>query len=105
MARLIEIQDLQNVKHVPEPLALHVDDILMFRATGGRIRANADVVELLGPFVPGVIGTNGEILSPIGAPNRVMFRACHPGLVTVEVITGDPWHIVQTITLNLVVEP
>jgi hypothetical protein len=102
MGRLIEVQqapgDLRR-------LTIKVEDVLQFAATGGRVHSGADVVEILGPFVPGVIGDNGQILSPVGAPNTVLFVARRPGAATIDVVTGDPWHGPKTATLEISVEP
>ncbi|HML13338.1 MAG TPA: hypothetical protein VK456_08540 [Xanthobacteraceae bacterium] len=88
MGRLIEVQDPTSVQ---EGLTIEVGDVLLFRATGGRIRSGADAVELLGPFVESVVGTNGQIFSPTAPPNTLLLRASHPGQADVEVVTGDPW--------------
>lgn len=108
MARLIEIQ---NTDLLPSALLLQTGDLLWFAASGGYVRSNdgdefeaAVVVEMLGAFVQSVIGTNGQILSPIGAPNTVLFVARRPGRATIEVITGDPFSQTQTVVLNITVE-
>ena len=102
MARLIEVQHAQNL---PTNLTIRVGDALAFGATGGHVRSGADVVEILGPFLPGVLGDNGRILSPMGAPNTVLFLARRPGRATIDVVTGDPWHAPQTTALDITVDP
>jgi hypothetical protein len=102
MGRLI---DLQHAPELPDCLTLGVGDVLQFGATGGRIRSGAGIVQMLGPFIPAVLATNGEILSPMSAPNTVFYIARRPGRATVEVITGDPWHAPQTTTLQITVKP
>jgi len=98
MSRLIEIEQTQDL---PSDFTLGVGDVLKFWATGGRVQSGAGVVELLGPLLTSVVGTNGEILSPMGGPNVVLLRALQPGRVTIDVITGDPWGAVQTRTLEI----
>ena len=58
MARLIEVQNPQGVS---SSLALQVGDVLLFNATGGHIQSGDDVVEMLGAFLPAILGDNGEI--------------------------------------------
>src|ERR1051326_1125866 len=100
MGRLIEVDD---PKSCHDRLTIRVGDVLLFRASGGRIRAGADVLELLGPFVPAVVGDDGEIFSPTAPPNTLLFRALRPGQAAIDVITGDPWHRPETteITINV----
>ena len=100
MGRLIEVQQAQGF---PPSLSLTVGDMLVFGATGGHVQSGADVVEIFGPFVPGLLGDHGAIISPMGAPNTVLFLARHPGRATIDVVTGDPWRAPQTTTLDLTV--
>jgi len=79
-------------------------DVLLFRATGGRVRSGGDVVELLGPFLSVVMGNNGTILTPAWAPNTVLFRAHGPGRAMIDVVTGDPWRAPRATTLDITVE-
>jgi len=101
MGQLIEVQHAQDL---PTRLTLTVGDVLIFRATGGHVHSGAEVVEILGPFVRGVVGDNGQIISPMGAPNRILFLARHPGQATIDVVTGDPWRAPDTTALILTVE-
>lgn len=98
MARLIETQSLPDL---PSPIRISSGDVLMFSASGGRIQAGSEVLELLGSFVPGLLQEAGEIVSPMGAPGTVMFRARGPGQATIQVITGDPWYGSTTQTLEV----
>lgn len=102
MARLIEVQAEQAL---PSGLTVRTGDLLHFGATGGRVRSGAESVEVLGPFVPGVVGTHGEVVSPIGAPNTVLFLARSPGRASIEVVVGDPWSAPRPLALDLTVEP
>jgi len=88
----------------PSPLVVRPGDVLLVRATGGRIRSGGDSVELIGSFLTAVLGDNGEILTPMGPPNAVLFLARRPGRTLIEVITGDPFHSPQTTGLNITVE-
>jgi hypothetical protein len=101
MGRLIEVQ---HARDLPTTLTITVGDVLIFGATGGHVHSGAEVVEILGPFVRGVVGDNGQIISPMGAPNRVLFLARHPGRATIDVVTGDPWHAPKTTALSITVE-
>jgi hypothetical protein len=101
MSRLIEVQHAQDL---PTRLTIRVGDVLNFGATGGYVHSGAEVVEILGPFLPGVLGDNGEILSPMGAPNAVLLLARRPGRATIDVVTGDPWHAPETTALSITVE-
>jgi hypothetical protein len=102
VGRLIEIPEAQAV---PSGLALLAGDLLLFRATGGHVRSGGDVVEMVGAFLPAVMGEHGKVVAPQGAPNMVLFRALRPGGATIDVVTGDPWHAPQTITVGITVEP
>lgn len=102
MGRLIDIEPEQEL---PPSLNVSVGDLLKFWACGGRVESGAEVCEMLGPFLTGVLGQNDELLSPEGAPNVIMFLARRPGQATIDIITGDPWHATQTATLKLTVAP
>jgi hypothetical protein len=80
-------------------------DVLLFHATGGRIRSGDDVVELLGPFLSAVLGDDGKVWTPLGLPNTVLFRARKPGRAEIDVITGDALHSPRTTELSVDVEP
>ncbi len=101
MGRLIEVQDAQSA---PPSLALQVGDVLQFNATSGHVRSGDEVVEMLGAFLPAALGHHGKVLTPMGAPNTVLFRALRPGRATIDVVTGDPWHAPQTATLSITVQ-
>jgi hypothetical protein len=101
MARLIEVQDVSTCA---SPLKVQVGDVLLFHATGCHVRLGRDVVEPLGPLVTAVLGDNGNILTPIGPPNIVMFRAKGPGEAKVELVTGDPFRAPVTTGLHITVE-
>ncbi len=61
----------------------------MFAAMGGHVPEGA-AIEMLGAFVSAVVGTNGEVLSPAGLPNIVLFRACRPGNAIIDVLFPLP---------------
>jgi hypothetical protein len=101
MRRLIDVKDAQAL---PPSLTVKEGDLLVMNATGGRVQAGTEAIEIIGPFIPGVIGDNGEIFSPMGPPNKVLFLARRPGRATIDVITGDPWRSPKTTTVELIVE-
>lgn len=100
MSRLIEIPPAQQL---PQVLTVGTGDVLRFDASGGHLRAG-DAVELLGSFVGALLGTDGTVLTPAGAPNVVLFRARAPGRAEIDVVTGDPWRSPVTRTLTVTVE-
>jgi hypothetical protein len=101
MARLIEVQD---VSVCPSPLMVHPGDLLLFRAVGGQVQSGDDVIEMLGPFVQAVLGNDGNILTPMGPPNTILFYARQPGSALIDVITGDFFHAPQTNSLSITVD-
>ncbi len=58
MGRLIEVR---NVVDLPAALVVQVGDLLLFRATGGRIQSGAAVTNL-GSFMAGTLTDDGEVL-------------------------------------------
>lgn len=103
MGRLIEVQ---NPFDLAANVTIEVGDVFVFDATGGQVRAGAQVVELLGSFLQAVVGGQGQIVAPMGGPNKVLFHARHPGRAKIDVMTGDPWRPPPTTTtLNITVAP
>lgn len=102
MARLIEVPDAEKCA---SDLPLQVGDVLRFHASGGRIGAGGDVVEMLGPFLEAIVGEDGNVLTPMGAPNVVLVRARRAGRAAIDVITGDPWRMPQTTRVGISVKP
>ena len=98
MPRLIEVQQDQLDSAVQD---MKVGDVLLFRASGGRVRAGEEVVELLGVFMTAVIGTSGEILEPLGPPNAVLFRALNSGEAKISITAGDPFYDPKTAELRI----
>jgi uncharacterized protein YjlB len=101
--RLIEIQP--GAGALPSSLTVEAGDVLVFGATGGHVRSGGDAVEIMGTFHTGVLTDDGRILTPMGAPNWVLFRARHPGRATIDVVTGDPWYASRTTVLDIAVQP
>ena len=101
MPRLIEVP---NVRECPSAQTVKVGDVLVFRAAGGHVRSGEAVIELVGPFVPAVVGDQGSIVAPMGPPSTLLFRARQPGRAMIDVITGDPFHSPQTTVLTITVE-
>lgn len=100
MGRLIEIQAAQGL---PPSMAVRAGDLLVFEASGGHVRSGAEAVELLGAFLRSVVGDDRQVLSPLGAPNAVVFLARRPGSAKIDVVTGDPWHGSKTVPLEIIV--
>ena len=75
MGRLIEVR---NVVDLPAVLVVQVGDLLLFRATGGRIQSGAAVTKL-GSFMAGTLTDDGEVLSAVVAPDATLFAASEPG--------------------------
>ena len=100
MSRLIEVQ---RVTH-PSPLVVRVGDVLVVRASGARVHGGGPVVELWGPFRTAVVGDTGDVIVPEGPPNTVLVRARQPGTATIDVFTGDPFHVSRPSTLTVAVE-
>ncbi len=72
-------------------LHVRVGDLLMFGASGGHLLEGGPTVELLGVFSTGVLSDDGRVLSPVGPPTSVLFRALQSGHARIELIRGDPW--------------
>jgi hypothetical protein len=102
MARLIEVQE---ARACPSPLTVRQDDVLLFHASGGHVRSGGTAIELVGPLLTAVLGDDGTILTPMGAPNVILFRAHGPGESTIDIVTGDPWSAPQAIPLLIIVMP
>jgi hypothetical protein len=100
MGRLIEIQ---AAPVLPPRLEVQVGDLLVFDASGGYVRSGEDAVEFLGAFMRSVVGVDQRVLTPIGAPNAIVFLARRCGWAEIDVITGDPWHSPKTLPLDLIV--
>ena len=100
MSRLIEIQDV--VACAPS-LTVKAGDLLVFYASGGRVNTGGSAIRLVGAFLRAVVGTNRMVIEPIGSPNSVVFEALHPGSVTIDVITGDPFGAATVTTLLITV--
>ena len=100
MSRLIEIQASQCL---PPSLAVCVGDLLLFESSGGYVQSGSEYLELLGAFLKSLMGTDQQVLSPLGAPNAVVFLARYPGIAEINVITGDPWHNPTTIAIEIII--
>jgi hypothetical protein len=100
MARLI---DLGAPAGWPSALTVRAGDVIVLGAGGANISVASDAVEVLGPFVPAVLGDNGEILSPMGAPGTVVVVARRPGMAVLELFVGDPWRGSHSKTIEITV--
>jgi hypothetical protein len=101
MSKLIEIGPTQGL---PARLAIKVGDVLKFRATGARVPSPTNVLEIIGFYISSVVGDDGQVLTPMGAPNAVLIIGRHPGRAMLEVVTGDPWNGGRTTKLQVDVE-
>jgi hypothetical protein len=89
---------------LPAELVLGVGDVVRVAATGGSVRSGTGV-ELLGILTDSVVGTDGSVLTPLGPPGAVLFRAREPGRAVIELVSGDPFRGPLTRTLVVRVEP
>jgi len=102
MGRLVDIRPDEG--ELPAELVLSVGDVVRFAATGGRV-SSGTAVELLGILYESVVGTDGSVLTPMGAPGTVLVRAAVPGRAVVDVVTGDPFGSPVTRTVAVRVDP
>jgi hypothetical protein len=100
MSRLIEVDILNNL---PSALAVEVGDVLVFQTGGGHIRSGANVVEILGPFVPSILSNDGKILTPQGPPAAIIIRAFSAGTAIIDLVIGDPFYKHHTASIELTV--
>jgi hypothetical protein len=101
MSRYIEVRP--DEEGLAQELVLRVGDVVRFAATGGRVRSGTGV-ELLGILSEGVVAADGSVLTPLGAPGVVLFRARSPGSSVVDVVSGDPFGSPVTRSVVLRVE-
>src|SRR5215213_4629999 len=102
MGRMIEVQ---NVRGGPASLTIQPGDVLLFSARGGHVRAGGDTVEMIGPLRSAVVGDNGAVITPMGVPNTVLFRALQVGRAVIDVVAGDVRSSPEPVVLSIVVEP
>ena len=100
MATLIEVSDLTAL---PSQITFQEGDVLMLNATGGHVTLNTNVVELLGPFIAGVLSNSWQIITPMGAPGTILFVARQPGKATIDVVTGDAFYNPVTTSIEIMV--
>jgi len=93
--------DIRLDEELPSELVLAVGDVVRFSASGGRV-SSGTAVELLGILIEGVIGRDGSVLAPLGAPSTVLLRARAAGPAVVDVVSGDPYG--STVTRSIVVQ-
>lgn len=100
MAVLIDVNDVQLMT---SPATLQQGDMLSLKASGGHINSGTEIVRFFGPFVSGFMRSNGEVLSPEGAPGTLLIFAQRPGRAIIEVFTGDPWFSPVKTALEIIV--
>ena len=102
MGRMIEVQ---NVRGGPSSLTIQPGDVLLFSAPGGHVRAGGGTIEMIGPLRSAVVGDNGAVITPMGVPNTVLFRALQVGRAVIDVVAGDVRSSPEPVVLSIVVEP
>ncbi|ALL70780.1 hypothetical protein K788_0004254 (plasmid) [Paraburkholderia caribensis MBA4] len=100
MGRLIE---LRLTDSLPGTLHIETGDVLTAAAMGGHVLSGSDVLEFLGPFLPGTMGEDGHVITPAGLPNGIMFVARRAGRATIDLVAGD-WQAQRFFILDVVVE-
>jgi hypothetical protein len=101
MGRLIEVR---HVVDLPAELVVQVGDLLLFRATGGRVQSGVGVTNL-GSFMAGTLTSEGLVISAAGSPDATLFHASEPGRALIDLFTGDPWHEPRRTTVAVEVQP
>jgi hypothetical protein len=102
VGRYIDIRP--DEEGLPTELVLAVGDVVRVAATGGGLRTGTGV-ELLGILTESVVGTDGCVLTPLGPPGAVLFRAREPGHAVLDLVSGDPFGEPLTRSLVVRVEP
>jgi len=82
-------------------LAIRVGDIIIAAANGARVRDGGQMLEVVGPLKPALVGDNGEILSPMDAPNSILIHARAAGRASLELIVGDIFMTPRSVILDL----
>jgi hypothetical protein len=100
MPRLVE---LQKVNACRQPLSIHVGDVLLIHASGGRIQSGSSL-ELGGPYLPATAVEPGEVLTAVGVPHTMLAWARHAGPTILEMISGDPWQRTERAIVHVNVE-
>lgn len=75
---------------MPTRVVVRVGDVLRCATTGGMVRSSR-AVEALGVYVPGIVGTDGRVITPQWPPNTLLHLVHEPGSATVDVVIADPW--------------
>lgn len=99
MARLVEIG-----VDLPRTLTLEPGDLLNLPASGGLVESGKTVIEPFGPFTPGVVGTDGRVLSPETVPTNMIFRAARPGRARLAVFSGTGLVPAGRAVIDIIVE-
>jgi hypothetical protein len=86
VGRLVEFEPGQRLSST---LEIQVGDVLLFRASGGKVLAGTDIVESLGAFTTSTPIEDGRVLAPMGGPDTVLFLAKRPGRCRLEIVSGD----------------
>lgn len=99
MARLVEVGD-----PLPAALTVRAGDLLNFSASGGLVERGKKVLRPLGPFKPGVVGLNGQLLSPETGPTNMLFHAVGPGKARLTLFAGGGLAPARRHSIEVIVE-
>ncbi len=88
MGRLI---DVASIRDLPPAVTLQAGDLLLVRATGGRVLEGAETLQALGTFGAAALAPDGQVLAAAGEPAAVAFLARMPGTARIEVMRGGPF--------------
>ncbi|HEU0099762.1 MAG TPA: hypothetical protein VFQ67_13440 [Allosphingosinicella sp.] len=99
MSRLIDVGD-----DAVADLVVRVGDVLSFAASGGKVERGASSVEALGSFLPAVVATSGDVLSPETPATTTLFRALAPGRARLSLYSGRDWSVPETRSVEILVE-
>jgi hypothetical protein len=81
---------------LPAILLIGIGDLLLLPGTGARLvdSVSADgvsttgVIEVIGAYGRGTIGTDGHVHAPAGMPDTVAIRAHALGRARIEIVSG-----------------
>src|SRR5438445_13863619 len=102
MRCLIEVDTTESF---PETLQLSVGDCLSINASGASVEQGSENLELFGPLVETVLGSNGEMLTPCGLPNRILFLAREQGRAKAIVTKAAGFQSATVTHITVLIEP
>src|SRR3954468_4069860 len=99
MPRLLDL----GAEALPPALRIRVGDLLLGRATGGRVALGEGVLEARGAFRAASVTPAGEVVEAMGSPDAVAFLARRAGRARIEIMRGDPFHNPQAVPVEITV--